>query len=152
MPPLDAVASMTLEQQPMRLHHPIDPLDVDRRPTLFPVSSPDQGVNPPIAVSRQAGDDLLDLGQQFRILLWPATAPLTWAAIAWTARFERAFHAKSKHTKFLWVRKSRAVPTAEHAVKAMRPTGAVGVRGAPPRGVQAPSPIFDIRAGRAPSE
>jgi hypothetical protein len=62
------------------------------------------------------------------------------------------FHTKSKHTKFLWVRRSRAVPTAEHAVKAMRPTGAVGVRGTPPRGVQAPSPVFDIRAGRAPPE
>jgi len=43
-----------LEQQPVPLHHPVDPLGVDRRPAMFAVSSPDQGMNPAIAVSRHA--------------------------------------------------------------------------------------------------
>jgi len=64
-----------LEQQPVPLHHPVDPLGVDRRPAMFAVSSPDQGMNRAIAVSRHAGNDLFDLGQQFRVRLWRATAP-----------------------------------------------------------------------------
>jgi hypothetical protein len=59
MPALGTLVSMALEQQPMCLHHPVDPLGIDCRPTLFLVSAPDQGVNPPIAVSRLAGDDPL---------------------------------------------------------------------------------------------
>ena len=60
---------MALEQHSVRLHHPIDPLSIDRRPALLGGSSSDQRVNPPIAASRQTGDDLFDLGELFRIRL-----------------------------------------------------------------------------------
>ena len=63
--------------------------DVDRRSALFgdPAGS---GVNSPTAASRQAGDDLLDLGRQFHARFWPATRRWRGPAIAWIARFERA--------------------------------------------------------------
>jgi hypothetical protein len=60
---------MALEQHSVRLHHPIDPLSIDRRPALLGGSSSDQRVNPPIAAGRQTGDDLFDLDELFRIRL-----------------------------------------------------------------------------------
>jgi hypothetical protein len=60
---------MALEQHSVRLHHPIDPLSIDRRPAMLGGSSSDQRVNPPIAASRQTGNDLFDLGELFRIRL-----------------------------------------------------------------------------------
>jgi hypothetical protein len=44
-------------------------ISIDRRPALLGGSSSDQRVNPPIAASRQTGDDLFDLGELFRIWL-----------------------------------------------------------------------------------
>jgi hypothetical protein len=60
---------MALEQHSVRLHHPIDPLSIDRRPAMLGGSSSDQRVNPPIAASRQTGNDPFDLGELFRIRL-----------------------------------------------------------------------------------
>src|SRR4029077_20434573 len=76
VPPLHATAGVALEQQPVRLHDPIDAFDVDRRSALLPATPPDQRVYPAIAVGRLAGDGLFDLGQQlgFRLRRTPAPA------------------------------------------------------------------------------
>lgn len=62
MPALLSLAAVAFEQEAVHLHHPIDPLGVDRR-TVFPgTSPPDQGVDAAVAVGGLTGNGLLDLG------------------------------------------------------------------------------------------
>jgi hypothetical protein len=74
-PALLAISGVALEQQPVHFHDPVDAFDVDRRTALFLAPPPDQGVHPPLAVSRLTGDHLFDLSQQLG--LGPAPAPAT---------------------------------------------------------------------------
>ena len=69
MAPLDADAGVALEQQAMRLHHPVDALDGDRRPGGRFTLATQQSVDATVAVGRQLRDDRLNLGQQRRIRL-----------------------------------------------------------------------------------
>jgi len=81
---------VALEPQSVCLHHPADPLGVDGRTDLFAVPAPDQCMDPPVAVARQPGDDLLDLSQQFCLRLRRPRRRRSTAAVIWAARFERA--------------------------------------------------------------
>jgi hypothetical protein len=67
MLPLLAGSGMALEQQPVHLHDPVDPLHVDRRAAFFAALTPQQRMDASVAVGRLAGDQHLDLGDKLRI-------------------------------------------------------------------------------------
>ena len=64
MPARLSAARMPLEQQAMRLHHPINPLVVGWSPALLMRSARQSGLHPPIAVGGHGGDHGLDLLDQ----------------------------------------------------------------------------------------
>jgi len=75
VPPLDAVAGVTLEQEAVHLHDPVDALDVNRRATFIAAPASEQSVHPAIAVGRLTRDHLLDLGQQLGLGLGRSATP-----------------------------------------------------------------------------
>jgi hypothetical protein len=58
---------MALEQKPVQLHHAVDPLHVRHGPTFLLGLAAQQGMNPPVAVSGQVGDDRLDRGEEIGV-------------------------------------------------------------------------------------
>ena len=60
-------ANVAIEQQAVNLHDPVDSLVIGRFQTCSQRLPLENGVDPPIAVGRQLGDDRLDLGHQFLV-------------------------------------------------------------------------------------
>ena len=65
VPPLDTTG-MAIEQQAMDLHHPVDPFVIGHLAPEGQRLALEDGVDTPVAVSRQLGDNFLDLGHQRR--------------------------------------------------------------------------------------
>ena len=63
MPPLDT-AGVAIEQQAMDLHHAVDPFVIGRLAPGGQRLALEDGVDPPVTVGRQFGDDRLDLGHE----------------------------------------------------------------------------------------
>ena len=63
VPPLNA-ANVAIEQEAVHLHYAVDPFVIGRVATSGQSLAPEDGVDPPIAVGRQLGDDHLDVSHQ----------------------------------------------------------------------------------------
>jgi len=63
VPPLNA-ANVAIEQEAVDLHHAVDPFVIGRLATSGQSPSLEDGVDPPITVGRQPGDDRLDVSHQ----------------------------------------------------------------------------------------
>src|ERR1700757_2336743 len=77
-------------QDAVSLHHPVDALDVDRRPALLLGVSSDRRVQPAIAVGRLIGDHLLDIGEPLSLGLRAPPRRRGAAVLACATRFDRA--------------------------------------------------------------
>ena len=65
---------VALEQEPVHLHDPVDPLHVRRGPALPLGLATQEGMNPSIAVGGQIGDEPLDRGEKASIRQRRATS------------------------------------------------------------------------------
>ena len=81
MPRFLAAPGIAVEQKPVRLHDPVDPLDVHCRAALFAALTPQQRMDASIAIGRLTGDQPLDLGDKLSLGPWATTSPLP-AALA----------------------------------------------------------------------
>jgi hypothetical protein len=72
---IDGPSAVPLEQQPIVAHDAIDPLVVDPAPSLAIAAAIDHRPGAPIAVGRQGGDLVADLGDQRPVIARPAMAP-----------------------------------------------------------------------------
>src|SRR3954468_7122129 len=66
---------MAVEQKTVRLHDPVDPLDVHGRTAPFAALTPEQRMDAPITVGRLTGDQRLDLGDKLGLRVWATTSP-----------------------------------------------------------------------------
>src|SRR3954464_14534055 len=80
VPPFLTVAGMAVEQKTVRLHDPVDPLDVHGRTAPFAALTPEQRMDAPITVGRLTGDQRLDLGDKLRLGVWATTSPAAGSA------------------------------------------------------------------------
>jgi hypothetical protein len=67
---------MALKQETMHFHHPINPIHVYTRATLFSALMAEQSMDALIAVGRLTGDQRLDLRDKLRLGLRTSSATL----------------------------------------------------------------------------
>ena len=77
MPAVLAVPGVTIEQEVVCLHLPVDPLDVHWRCALFASLAPDHSLDAAIAIGRLTGNCVLDLSQQLVFQLGPSPSACT---------------------------------------------------------------------------